>query len=122
MLAEAIQTVHTSGVNIASLASIVGGFGVVAGLMIAWLNRRSDRRETAHQAELMGLRRDFTDGISNMCNVLSARLETKDVVAAMNARLARVEGIMAGKQGLSCQLSAWESRGSGTPSPCGATA
>jgi hypothetical protein len=102
----AIQTVHTSGINLASLATILAGFAATAGLMMSFINRRIERRERQHEAEVAGLRQDFTDGLANMCAILSARLETKDTVAAINARLSRIEGTL-GRQAL-CPRSAWE--------------
>jgi hypothetical protein len=94
VLGLAIQTVHTSGINLASIVTIVTAFAAVTGILITLMTRRADRREKQHDKEMAELRQDFTEGLSNLGKILSARLETKDVVSAMNARLARLEGTL----------------------------
>jgi hypothetical protein len=92
MHALALQTVHTTGINVASLATILGGFAAVAAVMMSFINKRIDRRDRKHEEEIRFLRSDFTAGLANLCEILSARLETKDTVAAINVRLSRIEG------------------------------
>lgn len=95
LLADAVTTVHTSGLNIESLATILAGFATVVGVLIAFVSRRLDKRDTAHSREVEELRKDFTEGLNHMAEVLNARLETKQAVSAISDRLSRVEGALA---------------------------
>lgn len=88
----AVQTVHTSGINLASLVSIIAGFAAVATVMLSMIYRRIDKRDKAHETEIANLRKDFTDGLTNLGNLLSARLETKDAVSEIKERLSKLEG------------------------------
>jgi hypothetical protein len=86
----AIETVHTSGINIESLAVILGGFAACFALLLAWLNRREDRADKRDQAT----RKEITTAVENLSTVLTAKLETKEVVAGMNVRIARIEAVI----------------------------
>jgi uncharacterized membrane-anchored protein YhcB (DUF1043 family) len=95
LLAQAVQTVHTSGLNIESLATILAGFATVVAVLIGFVSRRLDKRDAQHAKEVEELRRDFTEGLTHMAEVLNARLETKEAVSGISSRLARVEGALA---------------------------
>lgn len=98
-VASAIQTVHTSGINWASIATIVSAFAAIVTVLLTYINRRANKRDALQQQEIqqrnkemVDLRTDFTKGLKDLGNLLSARLETKEKVAALDVRVARLEG------------------------------
>jgi hypothetical protein len=93
----AVQTVHTTGINVASLATILGGFAAIVAIMQTFLSRRIQRKDAAHDKEIQDIRSDITTSVDHLSEVLLARLETKQAVSEINARLSRVEGAIAAK-------------------------
>lgn len=87
---EAVNTVHTSGINVESIAVILGGFAGVLSVVLAW----QIRRDKKHDTEMVDLRKDITTSVDHLSEVLLAKLETKDNVSQINARLSRIEGMM----------------------------
>lgn len=81
----AATAVHTTGINWESLAVIFGGFAAIATLLIGWIDRRQAR-----------IRGEITDSVNHLSEVLLAKLETKDAVAKISERLARLEGAASG--------------------------
>lgn len=92
-MVQAVTTVHTSGINWQSLAAILAGFAAIAGVLLAWTERRQS-----------GLKNQIADSVNHLSDVLMARLETKEAVAALrveviqsfnlvNVKIARLEGI-----------------------------
>jgi hypothetical protein len=69
----AIQTVHTSGVNWESVATIVTAIVVVLGAVTAWIGRQ------------------ISHAVTDLSDKLEARLETKETVTAIHTRLSIVE-------------------------------
>lgn len=85
MLVEAIQTVHTSGINWESVATILGGFAAATSVLLRFATTRATRREDAHIAEMKALRSDI-------------RAVTVQV-GNLNTKVARVEGKLEGMRG-----------------------
>lgn len=108
MSPAAMQSVHTTGINWESLGAIVGIISVIIVLMLWYFDRRDrrrladaqalerdrEKREDDRAAENMDLRREFTSAITNLSEVLTAKLETKETVARISERLAHVEGLL----------------------------
>lgn len=98
----AAQIVRTVGINWESVGVIVAAVGVIVALvvpMVVWLSSRRDRRsENAldlQRAANVELKQDFTDAINHLSDILTAKLETKETVAQISVRLARLEGAAA---------------------------
>jgi hypothetical protein len=83
-------TVHTSGVNWESVGVIVAAISVIITVML-WVFARQDRRRERTAIEL---RDDMRHSLDHLSDVLTAKLETKDTVARISERLARVEAVM----------------------------
>lgn len=84
------MTVHTSGINwesIGAIAAIVTG----AVAFITWLIARRDNRAESRNNEI---KVQISDSVGHLGEILTARLETKETVARISERLARVEGSM----------------------------
>lgn len=60
------------------------------GIVLTILERRAKRREQAIQ-EIKG---EITQSVDHLSEVLLAKLETKENVSQINARLSRIEGMM----------------------------
>jgi hypothetical protein len=95
----AVNAVHTTGVNWESVAAIAGCVAVIVTIVIWIFNRRDKRtsaelarREQLQREQFEDIRRDFTDSINHLSEVLLAKLETKETVAQISNRLARLEG------------------------------
>lgn len=86
MLASAI--VRTTGVNWESVAAISAIMGVLIALMTFWITRR-DRTQRDLNAQMES---SITDAVNHLSDVLMAKLETKETVARISERLARLEG------------------------------
>ena len=89
-LLAAIPVVHTTGVNIESLAIILGGIAAMASAIVVIQERRT--RAIRDQAD--DIRGEIKTAVEHLGDVLTARLETKDKVSTLNARVARVEGVL----------------------------
>lgn len=86
----AAQAVRTTGINWESVAAI----GVIVGILVTvllWVFGRQDKRRELATKEL---RQDMTNSIDHLSEVLTAKLETKDTVARITERIARVEAVM----------------------------
>lgn len=81
MIPLAVQTVHTAGINWESIAAIVGA--LVAS--ITYLDFRQTRKQN-------GIRTEIREAVGNLGQVLDARLESKEKVAQLTERVAKVEG------------------------------
>lgn len=86
----ASTAVRTTGINWESVAAI----GVLVGILVTvllWVFGRQDARRERATAEL---RQDMTSSIDHLSEVLTAKLETKDTVARITERIARVEAVV----------------------------
>lgn len=81
--------VHTVGVNWASIAVIFGGFGTCVATLIYYQERRNSKTDKQNQVT----QQEIADAVNHLSDVLMAKLETKETVARISERLARVEGI-----------------------------
>ena len=89
--AEAAGTVvRTTGINWESVAAIAAIVGILLTLILFVFNRQDKRRERVN----LELRNDMTSSIDHLSEVLTAKLETKDTVARISERLARVEAVV----------------------------
>jgi hypothetical protein len=78
-----VTTVHTSGINWESV-SVIGGFVIAA---MTFLMLLMERRNTQ-------IKNDITSSVNNLGTILEAKLETKQTVAGISERLARIEGVI----------------------------
>lgn len=86
----ALQAVRTTGINWESVAAIAAIVGILLTVLL-WVFGRQDKRREAQAAELRG---DMTNSLDHLAEVLTAKLETKDTVARISERLARVEAVI----------------------------
>lgn len=86
MLADAV--VRTTGINWESVAAIAAIMGALIALMTFWITRR-DRTQRDLNAQMES---SITDAVNHLSDVLMAKLETKETVARISERLARLEG------------------------------
>lgn len=93
MLAD--QIVHTTGVNWESVTAIVAIVGIIQG-MLFWLFARRDkkREDSAEKVRVLitEAMQEQTNALNHQTDMLLAKLETKETVAKISERLARVEG------------------------------
>lgn len=82
--------VHTAGVNWESVGAIAAVVAVIMTVVLFIMARR-DRRQQAFNTEVQT---DITAAVNHLSDVLMAKLETKETVARISERLARVEGSM----------------------------
>lgn len=82
------STVHTSGINWASVGAIIGGITVVLSIM-GWIFARRDKK---NEEQNEAIKQEISTAIENLSTVLLAKLETKEKVAQISERLARLEG------------------------------
>jgi hypothetical protein len=84
----AVAAVHTVGINwesIGVIAAIVGvGFSIVV-----WITARRDARSQLRNEDI---KNEINVSVNHLSDVLLARLETKETVARISERLARLEG------------------------------
>jgi hypothetical protein len=85
---DAIQTVHTSGINWESVAAIVGGIGTFILAALVWIIGLIERRNKAIKDEI-------TNAVNNLAQVLEAKLETKDAVSQLRVEVAELKGQLA---------------------------
>jgi hypothetical protein len=83
-------TVQTTGVNWESVGVIIAAISVIVTVML-WIFARQDKRREHTAIEL---RDDMRHALDHLSDVLTAKLETKDTVARISERLARVEAVM----------------------------
>lgn len=86
----AAQVVRTTGINWESVAAIAALVGVILTVLLWVFGRQDQRRERATNE----LRNDMTSSLDHLAEVLTAKLETKDTVARISERLARVEAVI----------------------------
>lgn len=84
------MTVHTSGINWESIGAITAVM-TAAVAFITWLIARRDNRAEIRSNEI---KVQISDSVNHLGEILTARLETKETVARISERLARVEGSM----------------------------
>lgn len=89
-------TVHTSGINWESLAAIAGILVIVQSALF-WVIARRDKKREDQSEEVKVL---IADAINHQTEVLLSKLETKETVAKISERLARVEGAAGIKENL----------------------
>lgn len=86
LLSEA--TVHTNGINWQSVGAIIAGITVILTIM-GWIFARRDRK---NEVQNEAIKQEISTAIDNLSTVLLAKLETKEKVAQISERLARLEG------------------------------
>jgi hypothetical protein len=91
MLAETIQTVHTTGINWGSVTAIFGSFVAAVSVLLGYVGKRANKRDAIHAQETALMRADFQKGLRDLGNVLSLKLETKEAVYALDRRVTRLE-------------------------------
>lgn len=84
VLAQSVPVVHPTGINWVGIlpiivAIIVGGVGIAG-----YVDGRQSRRQSITETQIK-------DAVNNLSNVLLERLETKENVARLSERMARVE-------------------------------
>lgn len=92
ILAAAVQT---KGINWESVSVIIAAVAVIVTIMLFVLGRRDRRQhDTSVQLETRfnEMQQEFTTAINHLSDVLMAKLETKESVARISERLARLEG------------------------------
>jgi uncharacterized membrane protein YgaE (UPF0421/DUF939 family) len=73
----AVQPVHTTGINLESVATIVGCVIVVMTFVLSIMERRN-----------RAIRDDIKNSVDHLSEILLAKLETKDNVAKLQADIA----------------------------------
>ena len=86
-----LTTVRTTGINWESVAAIVALVSVLMSLML-WLISHRDRKLRQASEEI---KVEITSAVDHLADVLMAKLETKETVARISERLARLEGAAA---------------------------
>jgi Flp pilus assembly protein TadB len=87
---QASHYVQTTGINWESVGAIAALVGVILTVLLWIFTRQDKRRENINK----DLRDDMTTALNHMADVLTAKLETKDTVARISERLARVEALV----------------------------
>lgn len=85
-----VNTIHTSGINWESVTAIASVVVIVQAAFV-WLISRKDKKREEIQEQT---KQEIADSVNHLSEVLLAKLETKDTVSAINARLASVEGML----------------------------
>lgn len=80
VLAQTI-VVHDLGINWATVGIILGGFAALISLLISIQERRN-----------RAIKDQIVESVDHLSEVLMAKLETKETVAGLNVRIARLEG------------------------------
>ena len=86
----ALATVHTSGINWASIGTIAGIVFFAFSMMTWFLMRREKRSDEQNEQ----IKEQISTAVNALGDRLILQLETKEVVAKISERLARVEGAM----------------------------
>lgn len=91
--------VHTTGINWQSIGVIAGIVGIAVTItlfMIARRDRKTDARNDLIQKQAeqrnIEIKNEITTAVDHLSEVLIAKLETKETVAKISERLARLEG------------------------------
>lgn len=82
------MTATHSSINWASTSAILGVIIAGLGLIIALIQRRERKQQEQNQE----IKREITESIDHLSEVLLAKLETKEKVSQISERLARIEG------------------------------
>lgn len=82
------EVVRTTGINWESVSAIGAILLILQGLFF-WSVQRRERKRDAEQDEV---RREISESVNHLSEILLAKLETKETVARISERLARVEG------------------------------
>lgn len=80
--------VHTTGINWESVAAIAA-VGAILQAGFFWVIARRDK---VRSTETEQTKQEIAGAVNHLSEVLLAKLETKETVSAINARLSRVEG------------------------------
>lgn len=88
MIAEAV--VHATGINWVGISPIIGSVIAAVAVIITLQTRRENRSEKRNNE----IKDEIATSVNNLGELLSARMETKETVARISERLARVEGAM----------------------------
>lgn len=91
-LAAAVQT---TGINWESVGVIIAALTVIVTIMLYVLSRKDRRQHDSSvqlEARFSEMQQEFTTAINHLSDVLMAKLETKESVARISERLARLEG------------------------------
>jgi hypothetical protein len=75
-----MAVVHTTGVNWESVGTILGGFATFASLVLYVITRI-----------IRAMKEDVKEAVNHLAEVLGERLETKDTVSKLTARVAVIE-------------------------------
>ena len=88
------QTVHTAGINWESIGAIAALLAVAVTTILWALTRREQKADTReHMAEQRNneIKQEIAASVNHLSEVLLAKLETKETVARISERLARLE-------------------------------
>lgn len=88
------QVVHSTGINWIGISPILAVMIAGIGVIIAVMNRRDER----YQRQNIEIKEEISSSVNHLGEVLSARMETKEAVARISERLARVEGVVNGRR------------------------
>lgn len=88
-LAAPVPTVNTA-INWPGLAISLGTFIASMAAVLAYIDRRAERRQAAVQREQETMRTEFRLSLENLATILSERLETKDNVNNLRVEVARL--------------------------------
>lgn len=93
LLANAV--VHTTGINWESVTAIVGIVAIIQAMLFWLFTRRDKKRDDEAEAvrhQIAEAMQQQTEALNHQTDMLLAKLETKETVARISERLARVEG------------------------------
>lgn len=82
------MSVHTTGVNWESVGVIAAVVGVAFSILVWIINRREAKAQTRNEV----IKDEIKNSVDNLSVILLAKLETKEKVAQISERLARLEG------------------------------
>lgn len=97
MLALAAATVHTTGVNWESVSVIIATVTALSAILMWWFDRREQARSARSQADKQQTQdaiREMGDHLTATMQLQFANLASKDTVAALSERIARVESVL----------------------------
>lgn len=89
VMAAVPQTVNTT-INWPGLAISLGTFIASMAAILAYIDRRSEKRQAAVQQNQDQLRREVHDSIENLAKILTERLETKENVNNLKVEVAKM--------------------------------
>lgn len=82
------QIVHATGINWVGISPIMAV--IIAGLTL--IVTMQNRRDKKHESANLAIKEEISSSVEHLGEVLSARMETKETVARISERLARLEG------------------------------